>query len=199
MELVIYIIVVALSAIFHEYMHGWVAYQMGDPTAKYEGRLTLNPLAHIDPFYTLLLPLITYFIGGFVIAAAKPVPFNPYNLRYQKWGPAIVGVVGPLSNVFIALVFTAFLRLGMLGPGFSTLFIIVIIVNVGLAVFNLIPIPPLDGSRLLMALSPSGVRQMLEQMEMYGLLVIFLFVYLLSPAVSRIVLGISSFLIGPAF
>ena len=108
------IIVLIFSVVIHEVSHGYAAYYLGDNTAKFQGRLTLNPLKHLDLFGSLFVPLMTYFAGGFLIGWAKPVPFNPYNLRDQKWGEAMVAVAGPLSNIFIAVFFGLFIRVGVM-------------------------------------------------------------------------------------
>jgi len=151
----LYIIVVT-SAIFHEYFHGWAAFQMGDPTAKYAGRLTLNPLKHIDPLGTVIIPLfLLFFLGGF-IGWAKPVPYNPYNLRDQKYGSSKVAIAGPGANFLIALIFGLLLRFAPLGSFLVVAFTWIVYVNIFLGLFNLIPIPPLDGSKLIMDFFPQS-------------------------------------------
>ncbi len=160
-KLFLYAIIV-LSAVFHEYFHGWTANYLGDPTAKYAGRLTLNPLKHLDLMGTVILPLfLLFFVGGF-IGWAKPVPYNPYNLKDQKWGSTKVAFSGPLANFILALIFGLGLRFsvmfGAVAVG-SFLYIAltwIIYVNIFLGLFNLIPIPPLDGSKLLMDLFPQS-------------------------------------------
>lgn len=158
-KLFLYLVIV-FSAVFHEYFHGWTAYYLGDSTAKYSGRLTLNPLKHLDPIGTVILPLfLLFFFGGF-IGWAKPVPYNPHNLRDQKWGSTKVAFSGPGANFLIALIFGLILRFGtMFGFFGSASFIYialtwVVYVNIFLGLFNLIPIPPLDGSKLLMDVFP---------------------------------------------
>ena len=146
-KIFIYIVIV-FSAIIHEFSHAWAAYIQGDPTAKNEGRLTLNPIPHLDMWGTVIIPLfLLLFVGGF-IGWAKPVPFNPYNLKNQKWGRTIVALAGPISNLVIALIFGLLIRFSV----FSFLvipFSFIVYINIFLALFNLIPIPPLDGSKLL--------------------------------------------------
>lgn len=150
-------IVIIFSAIIHEYAHGLMAYQLGDPTAKYSGRLTLNPLAHIDLFGTVVLPLMLLWMGGFFIGYAKPVPFNPLNFKNEKSGTALVGIAGPASNLLIALLLGLFVRF-FGGLGFfaviSPLLSFIVLINIWLACFNLIPLPPLDGSKIAMGLAP---------------------------------------------
>lgn len=156
-KLFLYIIIV-LSAVFHEYAHAFAAYSMGDPTAKNMGRLTLNPVAHMDPIGTVLLPIfLLYFVGGF-IGYAKPVPYNPYNLSDQKWGETKVAVAGPLSNFFIAIVVALVLRFTEL-EGFTHIALSwIVYINIILGLFNLIPIPPLDGSKILTSFYPGYSR-----------------------------------------
>ena len=143
---IFFLIVIIPSAIMHEYAHGWMADQLGDPTARYAGRLTLDPKAHVDKFGTILLPLFMLlwgFVTGsyFLFAYAKPVPYNPYNLKNQKWGPALVAAAGPLSNLVLAFVFgltlQIFMKLGIGGSSFLGLIYIVVNINVLLAIFKL--------------------------------------------------------------
>ncbi|MGM0439441.1 MAG: site-2 protease family protein [Patescibacteria group bacterium] len=147
-KIFIYVIVI-MSAIFHEYAHAWTAYYLGDPTAKNAGRLTLNPIAHIDPFGTVLLPLFLLFTGGIFIGYAKPVPFNPYNLNDQKYGSVKVAMAGPGSNFLIAILLSLVLRSIALPPFWGEAVVMIVYVNIILGLFNLIPVPPLDGSKLL--------------------------------------------------
>lgn len=190
-----YFLIVIPSAIIHEYAHGWMADRLGDPTARYAGRLTLNPRAHIDLWGTILLPVLLSVVSGgsFVFAYAKPVPYNPYNLKDQKWGPALVGLAGPLSNLLLAAAFGLVLRLGFgaANDSMATLFYIIVQTNVVLMVFNLLPIPPLDGSKVLYALLPDSARGIQLFLERYGLIILFFFVFflfsLLNPVISFIV------------
>ena len=159
--LFLYIIIV-ISAVVHEYAHGAVAYYLGDSTAKDAGRLTLNPIVHMDLFGTVILPLVLLFTGGIFIGYAKPVPYNPDNLRDKKYGSLKVAIAGPLSNLFIALAFGLFLRFfsgviltnSAIPPIFLSLITMIVVINIALALFNLIPFPPLDGSKVLYDLSP---------------------------------------------
>ncbi|MDI6777879.1 MAG: site-2 protease family protein [Patescibacteria group bacterium] len=206
-DIILFLIVLVMSAVVHEVSHGLAAFWLGDPTAKYAGRLTLNPLKHLDPWGSFLMPLFLLLLSGgrFFFAAAKPVPYNPYNLRDQKYGPAIVGAAGPLSNILIALLFGISLKIfmasgivpaqdvtqilnnlflggGILGSGLNgiaILFIIIMYINILLAFFNLVPIPPLDGSKLLFAVLPIREETKLY-LEQYGLIFIIPLIIILS-------------------
>lgn len=187
-------VVILLSMTVHEAMHAFMGYFLGDNTAKIEGRLTLNPLKHIDPFMTILLPLTMALLGGPVFGGAKPVPFNPSRVRYGEWGAAMVALAGPLTNLFIA--FFAFgigVLMGVVSNGglvassfLGSVIAMTVSVNLGFFVFNLLPVPPLDGSRLLYALAPETARRLMEQIEQYGTLVVFLLVVLFSSAIGRV-------------
>lgn len=174
--------VILFSMTLHEAMHGFVAYWLGDDTAKLEGRLTLNPVKHIDPVLTILLPLILAVTGAPVFGGAKPVPFNPARVRYDEWGAALIALAGPLTNLLIAfVVFIAFVAAGMPATGImNQIFVTAISVNLGFFVFNMIPVPPLDGSRVLYALAPDFVRRGMEVMEQFGLLIVFVLVFFAS-------------------
>lgn len=185
----IVLIVVFCSMVLHELMHGLVALWLGDETAKDDGRLTLNPIKHIDPFLTILLPLILAILGLPVFGGAKPVPFRPDRVKGGDWGAALVGVAGPLTNLLLAFIFFALLAL----LKFHASDIIVevldvgVMVNLGFFAFNILPIPPLDGSRVLYAIAPAGVKRVMEYIEHIGIVVIFAIVMLASPLISIIV------------
>lgn len=175
--LVIVLVCILVSMTLHEAMHAFVSYWLGDDTAKHHGRLTFNPLAHIDPLTTVILPLLLVMAGAPPFGAAKPVPFNPYRLRYGEYGAALVGVAGPLTNLLLAVFASGILRLfsGSL-PEFGILALgLFILVNLSFFIFNMIPFPPLDGSRLLYAIAPDGVRRVMEQIESLGFMAIILF------------------------
>lgn len=178
LSLITYFLIIVPSAIFHEYMHGWTADQLGDPTARYAGRLTLNPKSHIDLFGTIILPIVLSIAsgGGFLFAYAKPVPYNPYNLKNQKWGPALVGLSGPMANFMLAAAFAVLSKIAPISLEMYDFFQKIIIANLGLMVFNLVPIPPLDGSKLLAALWPSRSIQILAMFERYGLAFLLIFI-----------------------
>lgn len=176
------ILVLIFSVIVHEVSHGYSAYLLGDNTAKYAGRLNLNPLNHLEWFGSLILPVLTYMGGGFIIGWAKPVPFNPYNLRNQRWGEAIVAIAGPLSNILIAVFFGLLIRFGIaiqFGPAFVNISAIIIMINLVLATFNLVPIPPLDGSKILFSLLPYNMYYVRNFLEKNGFFMLLIFVFFL--------------------
>ncbi len=156
-DTVFLVIVIIFSAVIHEVMHGVAADRLGDPTARYAGRLTLNPISHLDPFGSVILPIILALSGSsFFFAWAKPVPYNPFNLRPGRFSEAIVAGAGPASNIVIALIAGLIIRTGLLVAANNILFLIVV-VNVMLCIFNLIPVPPLDGSKILSSLLPQSL------------------------------------------
>ena len=177
------IALLVMSVVIHEVSHGYMAYALGDPTAKYEGRLTLNPIPHIDPFGSIILPFVLSLLpGGVVFGWAKPVPYNPYNLRDQKWGPGLVAAVGPLSNLLVAFIFGLIIRFGGYSPyaipsAFFEIAAMVVLLNIVLAVFNLVPIPPLDGSRVLFTLLPYHLDYIRQFLEQYGFVVLLVFIF----------------------
>lgn len=191
-SLLIVLGVILVSMILHELAHGVVAYWLGDDTAKREGRLTLNPLKHLDPVLSVVMPLLLLAMGMPIFGGAKPVPINTRNLKHGVWGMALVAVAGPLTNILLA--FVAFvigyatgvlMDLGVAGVicwRFIT-------VNLGFGVFNLIPIPPLDGSRVLYALAPDGVRRVMEGMERWGIWAVMILVVAVPSVVSTLMSG----------
>ncbi|RJP28804.1 MAG: site-2 protease family protein [Candidatus Omnitrophota bacterium] len=164
----------------HEFSHGWVAYKLGDPTAKYSGRLTLNPLAHIDPIGTILLPLMLFIStqGRFVFGAAKPVPINFMALRNPKRDIIWVGASGPLSNLLLAFLFSFILKLLPMPDILSIIISQFVLINVVLGIFNLIPIPPLDGSRIIMGLLPNQLSEKYAQIEPFGFIIIIALIWM---------------------
>jgi Zn-dependent protease len=224
---ILLIIALIVSAIFHEFAHGWAAYKLGDNTAKDAGRLTLNPIAHLDPFGSVFLPLMLVFLQSpFFIAYAKPVPYNPYNLRDQRWGDLKVAIAGPGTNFILALLFGLTARFiplaydmkvslisGFLGSGsetvlsllqgslLGTIFLMCVIfcfINLLLMIFNLIPVPPLDGSKVLMSFLPYSWQTRFQQIEPYGIFIVmflllfgaFSFIWPLLIFIFRIIVGI---------
>lgn len=156
----------------HEFMHAYVGYKLGDPTASEEGRLSLNPLRHIDPLMTVILPIITLVLFGFPILAAKPVPFNPDRVRYGNYGAAMLAAAGPLSNLALAVLGELIYRHLGYGTAIFNFFQWFILLNVVMFVFNLIPIPPLDGSRVLYAFAPEPVQDFMRSIERFGFFII---------------------------
>lgn len=199
-------VAIIISITIHEFSHGLAAYLQGDNTARDLGRLTLNPIAHIDPIGTVLLPAILIITQApFLIGWAKPVPFNPLNLRDQKFGSLYVGLAGPLANIVLLLASGMLLRtfLPSLGDGnFLVIFLLnLFVINIVLAVFNLIPIPPLDGSKILAALLPSSMSHISMKLEMYGpyILLFVLFIeFAIHPFIGKFIFWIL-LVVGRAF
>ena len=175
----------------HEIAHGAVAYYFGDPTAKNQGRLTLNPLKHIDLFGSILLPLILYLTNsGFLFGWAKPVPYNPYNLRNRRLGEFCVSIAGIITNFLIAIIFAIIIRFAV-AWGFSlatiNLIAYIILLNITLGVFNLFPIPPLDGSKILFTLVPYRFEKQLMVLEKYGVYLLIILIVFFSWIIGDIV------------
>lgn len=197
------IAIIMFSAIVHEVMHGVAADWLGDRTARYAGRLTLNPFKHIDLFGSILLPL-ALALGGSPIffGYAKPVPYNPYNLRadglFARFSEAIVAIAGPFSNLAIAILFGVLIRLNIFGDALNQAFVLVVIINVALLCFNMIPVPPLDGSKVLASILPRSlahlyarVRTALEMNPLAGMLIVVFIVYFLGSAYSTVIYSIA--------
>ena len=184
--IVIVIVTVLISMTLHEAMHAYASYWLGDYTAKMQGRLTLNPIKHIDPFLTILLPVMLAIVGAPVFGGAKPVPINPFALRWGEWGMALVALAGPLTNFFIAFVtFGIWVLIGLPQQGIvGEIFLTAVSVNLGFFVFNMIPIPPLDGSRVLYALAPEFVQRGMEAIERFGIMVVFVVILVAGSSLS---------------
>jgi Zn-dependent protease len=187
---IISIVILIMSAVVHEFAHGYAAYRLGDPTAQYEGRLTLNPIPHLDLFGSILLPTLLVLSGSpFVLGWAKPVPYNPYNLRNRRWGELIVAAAGPASNIIIALIAGIIFQLAPISQSVAEFLYVIVFINVLLCIFNLIPVPPLDGSKILFGLFPRAVkmRAFLEKYQLvFFLAVLFLVWGIIGPVVQII-------------
>ncbi|MFO0781908.1 MAG: site-2 protease family protein [Candidatus Saccharimonadales bacterium] len=171
--LIILIVCILISLAIHEFMHAYAGYKLGDYTAKDEGRLTLNPLSHIDPIMTVALPIVTLLLFGAPVLAAKPVPFDPGNVRYGDFGAAIIAAAGPFTNLALAFIGAILLKFAASGAFMGEVLTIFVSLNVALFVFNMLPIPPLDGSRVLYAFAPEAVQDFMRQIEPFGLILIF--------------------------
>lgn len=195
-QLVFMLVSIVLSLSLHEAMHGFAAHWLGDDTAKREGRLTLNPLAHIDPFMTVVLPIITLLIFHVPFLAAKPVPFNPDRVKYDEFGGAIIAAAGPLTNLVLAFLGAVLLQATAPGSLFAEALGLFTSLNVVLFVFNLLPIPPLDGSRVLYAFAPEALQTFMRNIEPYGLFIVFglIFVANLGSFISNVSEGVLNFL-----
>ncbi len=185
LHLIIVLVIIVGSVILHELAHGYAAYLLGDRTAKDAGRLTLNPLEHIDPYMSILVPVVLYLLGAPVFGGAKPVPIDTRNLKWHEWGLALVGLAGPATNFLLALV--AFLIghfAGLMSFSSGSIFYLsdnllsfivveIVVINLGFMIFNLIPIPPLDGSRALYAIAPDIIRDYMVKIEPYGFIIVY--------------------------
>lgn len=194
--LIIVLVTILLSMTLHEAMHAFMGYFLGDDTAKAQGRLSLNPIKHIDPIMTIALPLFLAVMGGPIFGGAKPVPFNPYKVRYGEWGAALVAIAGPLTNLLIAfVVFGVGVLSGVITSAgveatlAGQIIITAVSVNLGFFVFNILPIPPLDGSRVLYALAPDPVKAGMEYIERYGIFLVFGLVLIGASVLGQIMAG----------
>lgn len=190
--IIVAFIVILVSMMLHELAHGFVAYKLGDDTAKSEGRLTLNPFKHLDPVLSIAMPLLLFLSGGPIFGGAKPVPVDSRRLKHGVWGMAMVAIAGPMTNFILA--FVAFLlgyftgglyASGIIGEIFSDF----LFINLGFGIFNLIPIPPLDGSRVLYAIAPDGVREVMARMENWGIIIVLILVVVVPGWLSMVMGG----------
>lgn len=190
--------ILIMSIVLHELAHGYTAELLGDPTPRLQGRLTLNPLKHLDLFGSLIVPIITS-LAGFGFGWAKPIQWNPYNIKNRRVGELLISLAGPASNLLIAIIFGLIIRLGsgIFPPAFLIISVYIVMINITLAVFNLIPIPPLDGSKVLFSLLPAKQAHIREAIERYSiilalLLVVFLwrFVEPIIPFIFQLITGI---------
>lgn len=202
MQFIFYLIILLFSVVLHEVSHGYAALALGDTTAKDAGRLTLNPIPHLDPFGSIILPLILavpmlFGQPSILLGWARPVPYNPYQLRNRRWGPAIVGAAGPFVNIALALVFGLLVRFGMRAssvlPGsflvnFLSIASSIALLNLVLALFNLVPIPPLDGSKVFFSLLPRRFANIRIMLEHYGIFLLLIFIFFFAQWLIPIVL-----------
>jgi len=200
--LIIQLAILLISVVIHEVSHGWIANYLGDPTAKYAGRLTLNPIKHLDLWGSFLIPISLLIIGSPILFGyAKPVPYNPFNLKNKKWGPAMVAIAGPASNLIIAILFGLTLRFIPFGQSlymqnFVQIMAYIVLLNLLLAVFNLVPIPPLDGSKILFALLPYKYQQLSFQLERYGMILVLFFIFFLFKYITPIIFWLFKIIVG---
>lgn len=200
---IVYVAVLIMSVVIHEVAHGYAADALGDPTARLQGRLTLNPLKHLDWVGSVIFPLFLVLINApFLLGWAKPVPFNPYNFkRHRKWGPALVAAAGPASNIAVALIFGVFIRIapniGLDTPGFITIVGAIVLLNVVLAVFNLLPVPPLDGHHILFALLPERMNHIKQFIMRYSIVFFMIVFFVLWGFIQPIIFAIFRGIVGP--
>jgi len=206
---IFYVIVLITSIVVHEFAHAYTAYKLGDETARLSGRLTLNPLKHLDLFGSIILPLFLVLMkAGFVIGWAKPVPYNPNNIRDEKKGTILISIMGILANLAVAVIFGLLIRLGLyigmplyltngidLSPFFK-ISTIIVLVNLVLMIFNLIPIPPLDGSKLLFSIIPPRYQHIQRFLEQWGMFVLLFFIIFLWDKISPIIYLLFSLITG---
>ena len=202
-DFIFQIAILIMSVVIHEVAHGYAALALGDVTAKYAGRLTLNPIKHLDPFGSVILPLLMSLVpGGLMLAWAKPVPYNPYNLRNKRWGELLVAIAGPLSNIAIAILVGFAVRIaianGFSGPAMS-LALVTILMNLYLAFFNMIPIPPLDGSKVLMGLFPNLAPKLNGLSPISGVIIILIAISIFPNLILPPVVFFTEFITGIAF
>ncbi|PIP29773.1 site-2 protease family protein [Candidatus Jorgensenbacteria bacterium CG23_combo_of_CG06-09_8_20_14_all_54_14] len=201
MEVIFTIVVLIFSVVVHEVSHGFVAEHLGDSTARLAGRLTLNPLKHLDPFGSIILPLLLSLLpGGLIFGWAKPVPYNPMNLKRPERDGALIAAAGPTANLFIAFVFAlAFRAVVNFIPSatpLTNLLAGVVVVNLMLAVFNLVPIPPLDGSKVLFGFLPPSARRQWESFERIGWLVLLIFIFFAIDLIAPVIRGLARLFLG---
>lgn len=193
---ILFIIFLVFSLSVHEAVHAYVARALGDTTAGEAGRITLNPLKHIDLYTTVLLPIITLLIVGAPLLVARPVPIDQDQLRFEEFGAALVAIAGPISNFLLAVAAISLFKVGIIGASLAPAVVLFVKLNIGLFVLNMLPVPPLDGSRLLYAFAPQPLQRIMEQLEQSGIAMIVLLVLLLSPVLSPLLLYLNQLLYG---
>ncbi|MDQ3244849.1 MAG: site-2 protease family protein [bacterium] len=201
-DTIFYIAILIMSVVIHEVSHGFVAEYFGDKTARFAGRLTLNPLKHLDLFGSVILPIFMYLSFGFAFGWAKPVPYNPENLRNKRWGVAWVAAAGILANVFIALLFGLLLRFslgGGLPEGFYFIVKSIVVVNIALAIFNLVPIPPIDGSKILFQFLPRSWSYIQDFLERFSIIIFLIFIFFFSSYLYPVLVYAYQLIVGVPF
>lgn len=198
---IFYVLVLIMSVVFHELAHGYVAYMLGDNTAKDSKRLTLNPIHHLDPFGSVILPLLLYFSTGgtFLIGWAKPVPYNPNNLKNVRSGTFLISIAGITANIFLAVLFGLLIRFApVLGlpPSFYKISYMIVFLNLVLALFNIIPIPPLDGAKMLFSILPPRFHNIEVFLEKYGILLLLVFIIFIWNKIAPLVFFLFSLFTG---
>jgi len=207
MDWIFLILLLIFSVVIHEVSHGAMALYLGDPTAKYAGRLTLNPIKHLDPIGSVILPIFLIIMAkitgsGIIFGWAKPVPINPYNFRDQKYGSAKVALAGPGANLAIALVFGLTLRFFPVisaMPGFGLMFSYIVYINIFLALFNLLPVPPLDGSHILFAFLPAEMENLKIFLSQFGIFILLFIIFFFFPWLILLINWIFSLIVGAPF
>lgn len=199
-QFIFWLIILVMSVVIHEVSHGYVAQMFGDPTPRLQGRLTLNPIKHLDMFGSIVIPLITFMAGGIIFGWAKPVEINTYNMTSRRKGELFTAFAGPASNLILAFIFGLIIRFaytgGLISEGFMQLSVMIVITNITLAIFNLIPIPPLDGSKILFSLLPPRYENVRHYMEMYSLVLVILLILVLWRFITPIIPFVFSLLTG---
>ena len=206
-DAIFYIAILVMSVVIHEISHGFMAEYFGDKTARFAGRLTLNPLKHLDPFGSVILPAFLVLSGSSILFGwAKPVPYNPNNLSNVKWGTVAVAAAGVLANLFIAVIFGIIMRLipffnlnANLSGDLYFITTIIVITNLALAIFNLVPIPPLDGSKILFSLLPASFSKAVLFIEQYALILLLIFIVSFSDLLFPIIAFLFYLITGLAF
>ncbi|KKP88164.1 hypothetical protein A2456_00465 [Candidatus Nomurabacteria bacterium RIFOXYC2_FULL_36_19] len=202
-NMIFYIAILVMSIVIHEVAHGFMAEYFGDKTARFAGRLTLNPIKHLDLFGSIILPIVLVVSQSpFLLGWAKPVPYNPDNLSNRKWGTMWVAVAGVLANFSLALIFGIIIRFTYdmaLPSGFYFITSVIVVINLALGIFNLIPIPPLDGSKILFSLLPESATNFINTYEQYSLVILLVFIVFFSNSLSPILGSLFKLFTGLSF
>lgn len=204
LTIIFYIVILLFSVIIHEMAHGYAADTLGDPTPRLQKRLTLNPLVHLDLVGSIIVPAVLVIAqAGFVLGWAKPVVFNIYNLRDRRWGPALIAIAGPASNIVLAIIFGALMRLGpVMGITAEPFYVIasgIVFINVLLAVFNMIPVPPLDGHHILFALLPERLNHIKRVVYRYSIFFVLLVIFVAWQFIIPVVMWLYGLITGNVF